>query len=299
VFEELSQPDAAEFGGKMRKTDVDKGGIAMEHNRRFSGKIVIVTGGGSGLGKEIAIRFAQEEATVIIPDINFLSAQDTQKAITNYGGRSMALNVDVSQGEDVNEMAREVIAKFGMIHILVNNAGIGVRSPLLDTSEEDWDRILAVDLRGVYLCTKYVAPEIIKAGGGKIINISAVAGLLGCISPAYTAAKGGIISLTRVLAGEFAPYKINVNAVCPGFCATPLNENVRKSDIGEMIRQKIPWGRFGTPKDVAAAVLFLASEESDYITGAILPVDGGLSSFLDLGGDDYRAFDGKKAGSQP
>lgn len=163
----------------------------------------------------------------------------------------------------------------------------------MDLSDENWDRELAVDLTGVYLCIKYVAPKMIEASGGKIVNISSIAGLQGYVAPAYTAAKGGVISLTKILVGEFAPYKININTVCPGFCATPLNEAVRKTEVGEMIRQKIPWGRYGTPEDIATATLFLASEEADYITGAILPVDGGLSSFWDLGAG-YRTFDRKK-----
>jgi NAD(P)-dependent dehydrogenase (short-subunit alcohol dehydrogenase family) len=150
----------------MRKTDVDQ--ELDEYPRRLplnivdglAGKIAIVTGGESGLGEKITIRIAQEEATVIIPDINFLGAQNTQETITNLGGRSLVLNVDVSQGEDVNGMVRKVIDRFGVIYILVNNTGIGVRRTLPDTSEENCDRILAVDLRAVYSCTKYVAPQI-------------------------------------------------------------------------------------------------------------------------------------------
>ncbi len=265
----------------------------MEGSVRFKGNVAIVTGGGSGLGREIAFHFAREGASVAIPDINLPGAQETQKMIDDRGGRSLALKVDVSQTEDVKGMVNEVLGKFGRIDILVNNAGFGIRTTLLETPETDWDRVLAVDLRGVYLCIKQVVPEMIKVGGGKIVNISSVAGLVGSVSPAYTAAKGGIISLTRVLAGEFAPYKINVNTICPGFCATAANEAIRKSKVGEMLRQKIPWGRWGTPEDIAAAVLFLASKEADYITGVSLPVDGGQSNFFELG-EEYRTFDRKK-----
>ncbi len=268
----------------------------MEGRERFAGKVVIVTGGGSGLGQGMALRFAQEGADVVIPDINLSAGQNTSQAIKTFGRNSLVLKTDVSKSEDVKAMVAEVMGQMGRIDILVNNAGIVARTPLLEISEEEWDRELAVDLRGVFLCIKYVAPEMIKVGGGKIVNISSVAGLQGFVYPAYTAAKGAVVSLTKIMAGELAPHKININAVCPGFCATPLNEAVRKTEIGEMIRQKVPWGRYGTPEDVAAAVLFLASAEADYITGISLPVDGGLSSFWDLGAG-YRTFGRKKASS--
>ena len=266
----------------------------MDSNSRFDGKVVIVTGGGSGIGKAIALRFAQERAVVAVADINQATADETQRALAPYGSKSLALRVDVTHTADVRGMVDRVMKELGAIDILVNNAGIIVRAPLMDTSEEDWDRVIAVDLRGVYLCTKYVVPEIIRAGGGKIVNISSLTGLVGLTAPAYTAAKGGVISLTRILAGELAPYRINVNAVCPGFIATAISENFVNSEMGKVIRQKIPWNRFGKPEDVAAAVLFLASPEADYITGTILPIDGGLSSFLDFG-EEYRTLDRRKS----
>lgn len=266
---------------------------SMDRNSRFDGKVVIVTGGGSGIGKAIALRFAQERAVVAVADINQATVDETQRALAPYGSKSLALRVDVAHTADVRGMVDRVMKELGAIDILVNNAGIIVRAPLMDTSEEDWDRVIAVDLRGVYLCTKYVVPEIIRGGEGKIVNISSLTGLVGLTAPAYTAAKGGVISLTRILAGELAPYRINVNAVCPGFIATAISENFVDSEMGKVIRQKIPWNRFGKPEDVAAAVLFLASPEADYITGTILPIDGGLSSFLDFG-EEYRTFDRKK-----
>ena len=266
----------------------------MTEKSRFKGKVAIVTGGGSGLGEAMALRFAKEGARVAIPDINLDAAQRVQREIGASGGKALAMKTDVSRAEDVKAMVKQIIEGLGKIDILVNNAGVVARAPLLEIPEEEWDRELAVDLRGVYLCIKYVAPEMIKAGKGKIVNISSVAGLQGFVAPAYTAAKGGVVALTRIMAGELAPHKININSVCPGFCATPMNKALRETEVGEMIRNKIPLGRWGTPKDIAATVCFLASDEADYITGVSLAVDGGLSNFWDIG-KAYRTFDQEKA----
>ncbi len=264
----------------------------MIKRNRFEGKVAIITGGGSGLGQRIAMDLASEGASVAIPDINFEAAELTAKMIIADGGKALAMKTDVSQGQEVFSMIDLVVQQLGGLDILINNAGVVMRTPLLDLKEEDWDKELAVDLKGVYLCIKQAVPKMIENGGGKIVNISSVAGMLGFLAPAYTAAKGGLISLTKVLVGELSPLKININTVCPGFCATPLNEAVRKSEAGQALKNKIPWGRYGNPEDVSASVLFLASREANYITGAILSVDGGLSSFVDLG-SGYRSFDKK------
>jgi NAD(P)-dependent dehydrogenase (short-subunit alcohol dehydrogenase family) len=259
----------------------------MANSRRFQGKVVIVTGGGLGIGRETALQFAQEGAFVAIPDIDVGNAKETQTLIADKGGHALPLKVDVSNADDVKKMVELVREEFGRIDILVNNAATGVRDNLLKAREEDWDRTIAVDLRGVFLCIKYVSPEMIKTGGGKIVNMASLTGLIGLGVPAYTAAKGGVISLTRLAAGELAPHRINVNAICPGFIATRMNEPLRNSPIGETLKKRIPWGRFGEPADVAALILFLASGQADYITGAIIPIDGGLGSYLDLG-QEYR-----------
>jgi NAD(P)-dependent dehydrogenase (short-subunit alcohol dehydrogenase family) len=259
----------------------------------FEGKVCVVTGGGSGIGREISLQFARGGATIVIADINLSAALETQESIASSGGKGLAFKVDVSQSADVKQMVKQVVEKLGKVNILVNNAGVIVRASILETSEEDWDRIMAVDLRGVYLCIKHMVPEMIKAGGGKIVNISSLTGLVGLTAPAYTAAKGGVISLTRILAGELAPYKINVNTVCPGFIMTPISENLLRSELGEVVKKKVPWKRYGTAKDVADVVLFFASVGADYVTGTILPVDGGLGSFLDFG-EEYRTFDQRK-----
>lgn len=259
---------------------------------RFKTKIAVVTGGGSGIGREICFGLAEEGAKVIIVGIHLSNIQETRETIEKNGGHAIALKADVSDAEDIRKIVREVVKRFGGVHILVNNAGLQTRTPFLKLSEEEWDRVVAVNLRGTFLCTRYIAPEMIKMGRGKIINISSNGGLVGFAAAAYTAAKGGVISLTRVLAGEFAPYKINVNAVCPGLTATPMNQQVRQTELGEILRLKIPWGRWGKPSDIAAMVMFLASDEADFVTGAIITVDGGMSSFIDLG-KEFRGFDQK------
>jgi NAD(P)-dependent dehydrogenase (short-subunit alcohol dehydrogenase family) len=264
---------------------------------RFKEKVAIVTGAASGMGREIALRFAKEGALVAMADINLQGAEETQKLMNAPKERSLTLRVDVSSGQDVKEMVKQVVKKFGKIDILINDAAISLRSPLLETSEEDLDRVVAVDLKGVFLCTKYSVPELIKAGGGKIVNISSMTAMIGLTSAAYTAAKGGVISLTRLLAGELGPHGINVNTVCPGFIHTPMSSAVHESKLGEIVRQRIPLRRAGKPADVATVVLFLASEDASYLTGTILPVDGGVGSFLDFG-EEYRTLDLKRPSSE-
>lgn len=256
---------------------------------RFKDKVTVITGAGSGIGRVIALRFAKEGSAVVIPDINLDGARETAKMIEAMGASSLALEVDVSSTQNIKRMVKEVIDAFGRINILINNAAVSTREHLLEISEERWNKELTVDLSGSAFCIKYVAPEIIKAGGGKIINISSLTALLGGGAPAYSAAKGGINSLTKVLAGELAPYKININAICPGFVATPINQKIRKMGMEKVIQDRIPWGRWGTSQDVASVAAFLASDEADFITGAILQVDGGMGSYISLGQEYFSA----------
>lgn len=258
-------------------------------------KIAVVTGAGSGIGRAIAMRFAAAEGAVAVVDIDEEAAQKTAEDIRASGGRALAVRADVSVADDVAAMTATVAERLGPISVLVNNAGIVVRSPLERTSDEEWARELAVDLTSVFLCSRAVAPPMRKAGGGSIINIASVAGVVGAVSPAYTAAKGGVIALSRQLAGELAPHRIRVNAVSPGFIATPLNSAVRAAGLEDALAARIPLRRWGRPEDVAAACLFLASDDARYVTATNLIVDGGLSGFLDLG-DAYRSFDATRVG---
>ena len=260
---------------------------------RFSNKVVIVTGGGSGLGQAYCCAFAEEGASVVCPDVNLEAAQRTAAKVAKAGGKALAVETDVSKADEVDRMVARTIETYGKIDILVNNAGIVTRVGLLDTTEETWDRETAVDLKGTFLVTKAVVPHMILGGGGKIVNISSVLGLIGVVSPAYTASKAGVIGVTRQWAMEFAPHHICVNCVVPGYIATPISERVRDTVVVEKIGAQIPFG-WGSVEGVMPVVLFLSSSESDYITGQSIVVDGGLTACRDFG-PEYRGFDGKKS----
>ena len=226
---------------------------------------------------------------MVASDVNLDAAKATAEFVKEIGVKSLPIKVDVGNTNEIQEMVQSTVKAFGKIDILVNCAGVTTREPLLEISEEGWDRELNIDLKGTAFCIKYAALEMKKTGGGKIVNISSVAALIGCVAPAYSAAKGGIISLTKVLAGEFAPYKINVNAICPGFVATAINEKLRKVGMEKALMEKIPWGRWGTTADIAALIAFLVSDEADYITGSIIQIDGGHASYMNLGPTYFKA----------
>ncbi|MDD3421040.1 MAG: 3-oxoacyl-ACP reductase FabG [Methanocellales archaeon] len=240
-------------------------------------KVAIVTGAGSGMGRVIALRFAKEGADIVIPDINLKGAQNTAKEIGAIGRKSLVIKTDVSDSSEVDRMVQEAVNKLGKIDILVNNAGIFIQKPLVETTESDWDRVLDINLKGVFLCSKRAVPEMLKQGGGKIINIASVAGQVGFLnSSAYCASKGGVINLTREMALELAPKNINVNAIGPGVIETPMTRDMLADDATkQMLIGATPFGRVGHPEDITNAALFLASGESNFINGITLFVDGG------------------------
>ena len=248
---------------------------------RFQGKIALVTGAARGVGKVIAQRFAQEGASVVINDIDLKEADGVAQGMTREGFGAIALRADVSKGTEVEAMMDEVIGKYGRIDILVNNAGVFAQSVLImDLQEEEWDRIMNINLKGVFNCSKAVIRHMIKQGAGRIVNVTSFTGKTGRVvystvgNPTkahYCASKAGIISLTKSLAFELAPHDITVNAVAPGSIAPEGTEEGKK----DMITPLVPLGRMGTSEDVAAAVLFLASPEASFITGEIMDVNGG------------------------
>jgi len=253
---------------------------------RFVDRITIITGAASGIGEQTAYRFAQEGAMVAIIDVNERAAIEVRQRIVDRGFRAASYPVDVSAEEQVSAAVADIMGRYGRIDILFNNAGIGFSSneryrmaPLVDTPAVDWATIMAINLGGVFLFSKYVLPVMEMQKRGVVINNSSVMALSGYPgADAYTAAKGGIISLTRSMAVQYGPVGIRVNCLCPGIIRTPMqggNEN-DPGFIAKMSRQ-IPLRRVGEPEEIADMVAFLASDEASYVTGAIIPVDGGFS----------------------
>ncbi len=250
---------------------------------RLEGKVALITGSGSGIGREMALVFAGEGADIAVNDIDIASAENTAEQVRKKGRRSIAVKADVSNPDDVDGMVARTIDELGGIHILVNNAGILDESvPTVESSVEHWDKVIGVILRGTYLCCRRAARWMIENKTGRIINISSIAGIRGFAPrPSYGPAKAAVVHLTRCLAVEWAEHNIRVNSITPSFVRTPMVLEVLQltgTDI-KVFESKIPLGRLGEPKDIANAALFLASEEASFITGVNLPVDGGWLAF--------------------
>jgi NAD(P)-dependent dehydrogenase (short-subunit alcohol dehydrogenase family) len=243
---------------------------------RLNKKIAIITGAGSGMGRAMALCFAREGAIVVIIDIVEKNGLDTAKEIECRGGQAVFIQGDITSKVAVQEFVKHANSKFGEISILVNNAGIVRGAPFLDITENAWETTLSINLKGAFFCVQAVAPQMMARGYGKILNISSRA-FLGSVGQAdYVASKGGVVSLTRALALELAPYKINVNSIAPGVIQTPLLEKVEKERLTQYLKNQ-PMGEFGKPEDIAEAALFLCSDEASFITGQTLIIDGGRS----------------------
>lgn len=243
---------------------------------RLIGKTVIVTGGGNGIGRETILTFAREGANVVIADFDENAGKQTLSMVEELGVKGIFLKVDVSNRENVSEMVKKVIEVFGNIDILINNAGITSDGMLTKLTEDSWKRVLDVNLSGVFNCTQAVVKGMIEQGNGKIINASSVVGIYGNMGQTnYAATKAGVIGMTKSWAKELGRKGICVNAVAPGFVETGMVAKVPEKVIVKMI-EKIPLARLGKPTDIANAYLFLASNESDYINGTVLQVDGGI-----------------------
>jgi 3-oxoacyl-[acyl-carrier protein] reductase len=239
-------------------------------------KVAIVTGSGRGIGRAISLKLAENGATVVVNDID-QSAQSVAEEIQAAGKKSLAVIADVTSAEDVAGMVDTAIATYGRVDILVNNAGINRDQLLMRMSEEDWDGVLAVDLKSVFLCARAVLRPMLKQRRGRIISISSIVGLAGNAGQAnYAAAKAGIIGFTRSVAREVASRGITANAIAPGFIDTEMTQKLPENQRQELMA-RIPLGCLGTPEDVANAAAFLASDEAGYITGQVLTVDGGMT----------------------
>lgn len=243
---------------------------------KLENKVALVTGAARGIGRAIALALAREGADVIVTDVDQVRAEEVVKEINSVGRRANLIKADIAKREEVKELIREALAQFGRIDILVNNAGIIKRGSLEDHSEEDWDRVIAVNLKGTFNCSQEVVPLMKQQGCGRIINISSIAGKVGDLAsaPSYGSSKGAVNALTKSLARELAPHGINVNAVAPHAIETEMSAEWPEEKRREIISQ-IPLGRLGRPEEVAEAVVFLASEGAGFITGEILDVNGG------------------------
>ena len=243
---------------------------------RLSGRVAIVTGGSRGIGRATAALFADEGAAVVVADVDEALGQETARAIEADGARALFVRTDVSKPEDARALAERTLEAFGGIDILVNNAGITRDATLKKMQEQDFDAVVAVNLKGVYNCTQAVVPHMEAHGFGRILNAASVVGLYGNFGQTnYVATKAGVIGMTKTWAKELGRKGITVNAVAPGFIATEMVSAV-PDKVLELMKQKTPLQRLGQPEDIAQAYLFLASDAASFITGATLSVDGGL-----------------------
>jgi NAD(P)-dependent dehydrogenase (short-subunit alcohol dehydrogenase family) len=260
----------------------------------LDGRVAIVTGAATGIGRAIARRLGADGAIVVAADRNAEWGEETASLIRDAGGAARFVACDVADAAQVRAMIEATIATFGRLDILVNNAGIpGTSVPADQLSEDDWDRVIAVNLRGVFLCCKYSIPHLAASGRGAIVNLASTFGLVGApASPAYCASKGGVIALTRQLAVDLGPRSVRVNAVAPGYVDNDMDQRRTRMSPTDAARNLAarqaaaalqPLGRQADVAEIAAAVAFLASDDASFMSGAIVPVDGGCTAFFNLG----------------
>ena len=250
---------------------------------RLKDKVALVTGAASGIGRATAALFGREGAKVMCADLDVEGAERIAQQIADSGGEAASTRADVSVAADVERMVAETVARWGRLDVLVNNAGIYFVLPLTQVPEEEWDRLININLKGVYLGCKHAIPQMVSQGKGAIVNTASIAGLRGFGNwTTYSASKGGVVQLTKALAMELARFNVRVNCVCPGIIDTGMFDQavnmtgVDRAELASSIGQAHPMGRIGRPEEVAAAILFLASEDASFVTGVPLSVDGGL-----------------------
>ena len=250
---------------------------------RFDGKVALVTGGSSGIGQATAIMFAQNGAKVVVSDVDVERGEETVRAIKDGGSTAMFVRADVSKASEVEALVKQTVDAYGRLDYACNNAGIGGAAALTgDYPEDSWNQVLAINLTGVWLCMKYELQQMLKQGGGSIVNMASILGKVGfATAPAYVAAKHGVVGLTKTAAMEYATQGIRVNAVCPAFIATPLLSSAgmtEGSDVYNMIVNLHPVKRLGKSEEVAEAVIWLCSDAASFVTGHAMLVDGGYTA---------------------
>jgi NAD(P)-dependent dehydrogenase (short-subunit alcohol dehydrogenase family) len=257
-------------------------------NQNLAGQTAIITGAGSGIGQATAFLFAQQGAQVVVADYNLEAAHKTVALIVESGiakENALAFPVDVTKADQTALLIDKTIATFGKLDILVNNAGIGVAGTVLTTAEDDWDRIMAVNVKGIFQCSRFAIPKMKENGGGCIVNVSSIAAIVAVVDrAAYGASKGAVLALTKAMAADHVPDNIRVNCVCPGTVDTPWVDRMVQSysDPAEAKRKMVarqPIGRLGTPEEIAGAILYLASPIATFATGSALIIDGGFTAF--------------------
>ncbi len=247
---------------------------------RVSGKVALISGGAGGIGAATARLLAQEGAAVVIGDLLEEAGRQTEAQITEAGGQATFMNLDVTREQDWADIISVAVASYGKLDVLVNNAGISGRATVEETTEELWDQVMAVNAKGVFLGAKLAIPAMRKAGGGSIINISSIYGMIGSeTSAAYHSSKGAVRLFTKAAAIQYAKEGIRVNSVHPGFVESPMTQQAHAIEEVRSLRiSRTPIGRMGTPEDIASGILYLASDESSFVTGSELVIDGGMTA---------------------
>jgi NAD(P)-dependent dehydrogenase (short-subunit alcohol dehydrogenase family) len=255
----------------------------------FEGKVALITGGASGIGRATALAFSREGAEVVVADVNAEGGEETVRLIKENGGEASFVKCDVSRASDVEGMVSKAVEEYGRLDCAFNNAGVGVLKSVVECTEEDWDLTMNVNLKGVWLCMKHEMLHMLKQGSGAIVNTSSAAGLMATQGHApYTASKHGVVALTKVGALDGASFGVRVNAVCPGGVLTPMLEPLLEAEphMKEVMKMMHPLRRIGKPEEIAAAVIWLCSDAASFVTGVAFPVDGGVLSGQQMGGPE-------------